>query len=269
VPGDVRPASVLGMSTARQITHGLGFGVDIGGTGIKGAPVDFATGNFAQERVRTPTPRPSTPEAVADAVGGIVAEFGRASGRRPIGITFPAVIQHGVARTAVNVDPSWVGSDVDAVMTERLGRTVHVINDADAAGFAEVRYGAARGVRGVVLLATLGTGIGTALLVDGVLVPNTELGHIEVDGQDAETTAAASVRERQSLGWQAWAERLQRYFRAVEDLVWPDLIVVGGGVSKRSEKFLPLLDLRTPIVPATLRNRAGVIGAALLAAEHG
>jgi polyphosphate glucokinase len=257
------------MSATRRVTRGLGFGVDIGGTGIKGAPVDFSTGDFSQDRIRTRTPHPSTPEAVADAVGDIVGEFGRLSGRRPIGVTFPAVIQHGVARTAVNVDPSWVDTDVDAVMTERLGRTVHVINDADAAGFAEVRYGAARGVRGVVLLATLGTGIGTALLVDGVLVPNTELGHIEVDGHDAETRAAASVRDRQDLSWGTWAERLQRYFRAVEDLVWPDLIVVGGGVSKRSEKFLPLLRLRTPIVPATLRNRAGVVGAALLAAELG
>jgi polyphosphate glucokinase len=257
------------MSTVRRVTEGLGFGVDIGGTGIKGAPVDFATGDFAEERARLPTPQPSTPEAVADAVGDIVAGFGPDSGRHPIGITFPAVIQHGVARTAVNVDSSWIGSDVDAVMTERLGRTVHVVNDADAAGFAEVRYGAAKDVPGVVLLATLGTGIGTALLIDGVLVPNTELGHIEVDGQDAETTSAASVRERQNLGWRAWAERLQRYFQAVENLVWPDLIVIGGGVSKHSEKFLPLLDLRTPIVPATLRNRAGVIGAALLAAERG
>lgn len=257
------------MSTPRRITHGLGFGVDIGGTGIKGAPVDFSTGDFTQDRIRTPTPRPSTPEAIADAVGDIIAEFGRASGHRPIGIAFPAVIQSGVARTAVNVDSSWIDADVDAVMTERLGRTVHVVNDADAAGFAEVRYGAAQGVHGVVLLATLGTGIGTALLVDGVLVPNTELGQIEVNGRNAEKWTAASIREKHDLGWHAWAERLQRYFRTVEDLLWPDLIVVGGGVSKRSEKFLPLLSLRTPIVPAALRNRAGVIGAALLAAEHG
>jgi polyphosphate glucokinase len=257
------------MRSSRRVTRGLGFGVDIGGSGIKGAPVDLATGTFTAERARVKTPQPSTTKAVAEAVAEIVANFGRRAGRRPVGVTFPAVIQHGVARTAANVDRSWIDTDVDAVMTEVLGRSVHVVNDADAAGLAEVRYGAARGVRGVVFLATLGTGIGSALLVDGQLVPNTELGHLELDGVDAETRAAASVRENESLGWQAWAARLQRYFSAVEDLLWPDLIVVGGGVSKRADKFLPLLDLRTPIVPATLRNEAGVVGAALLAAELG
>ncbi len=257
------------MSIARRVTRGLGFGVDIGGSGIKGAPVDLAAGSFARERVRVKTPDPSTTDAVAEVVASIVAGFGPRAGRRPVGVTFPAVIQHGVARTAANVDKSWIDTDVDALLTSRLGRSVHVVNDADAAGVAEARYGSARDVPGVVVMATLGTGIGTALLVDGRLVPNTELGHLRLDGHDAETLAAASVRETAQLSWAEWASRLQRYFSMVEDLLWPDLIVVGGGVSKRSEKFLPLLQLRTPIVPATLRNEAGIVGAALLAAELG
>ena len=191
------------------------------------------------------------------------------SGTRPIGITFPAVIQHGVARTAANVDTSWIDTDVDSVLSERLGRTVHVLNDADAAGLAEARFGAARDVPGLVFVATLGTGIGTALIMDGVLVPNTELGHIELDGYDAEIRAADSARAREDLSWGAWAKRLQRYFGAIENLFWPDLIVVGGGVSKKADKFLPKLSLRTPIVPAALRNDGGIIGAALHAAELG
>jgi polyphosphate glucokinase len=252
-----------------RVTRGTGFGVDIGGSGIKGAPVDLGAGAFNADRVRIPTPTPSTPTAVAAVVGEIVAGFGRASGTRPIGVTFPAVIQHGVARTAANVDSSWVDTDVDALMTDRLGRSVHVINDADAAGLAEARFGAARGVRGVVFLATLGTGIGSALLVDGQLVPNTELGHLEIDGKDAESRAADSVRDAEKLTWEQWAKRLQKYFTTVENLFWPDLIVVGGGVSKKSEKFLPLLTLRTPIVPAGLRNDSGIVGAAIAAAELG
>lgn len=252
-----------------RVTRGIGFGIDIGGSGIKGAPVDLAAGAFRAERLRIPTPSPSTPDAVTDVVGRIVEGFGRASGSRPVGVTFPAVILHGVARTAANVDRAWVDTDVDALMTARLGRSVHVINDADAAGLAEARFGAAKGVRGVVFLATLGTGIGSALLVDGQLVPNTELGHLEIDGADAESRAADSARSAEDLTWEQWAQRLQRYFRTVEDLFWPDLIVVGGGVSKKSEKFLPLLDLRTPIVPAGLRNDGGIVGAAVAAAELG
>jgi polyphosphate glucokinase len=248
---------------------GTGFGVDIGGSGIKGAPVDLAAGRFAAERSRLPTPRPSTPQAVTETVAEIVERFGEAAGDRPIGVTFPAVIQHGVARTAANVDKAWIGIDVDSLMTARLGRHVHVVNDADAAGLAEARFGAAKDVAGVVIVTTLGTGIGSALLVDGTLVPNTELGHIEVGGKDAETRASDGVREAENLSWPDWAKRLQRYFTAVENLFWPDLIVVGGGVSKKSDKFLPLLSLRTPIVPAALRNDAGIIGAAVEAAELG
>jgi polyphosphate glucokinase len=253
----------------RRVRSGRGFGVDIGGSGIKGAPVDLAAGQFANDRRRVPTPQPSTPEAVSDVVEDIVRGFGREAGHHPVGLTFPAVIQHGVARSAANVDESWIGTDVDALFTERLGRRVHAVNDADAAGVAEARYGAARDIRGVVLVVTLGTGIGSALLMDGMLVPNTELGHLEIDGYDAETRAADSAREREELGWNAWAKRLQVYFSTVEKLFSPDLIVVGGGVSKKSQKFLPQLELRAPIVAAGLRNEAGIVGAAILAAELG
>ena len=244
-----------------------GFGIDIGGSGIKGCPVDLDAGTFAAERRRTPTPSPSTPPAVAAVVAEIVDGFGEAGAGVPVGVTFPAVIQHGVARTAANVDKSWIDTDVAALLRAQLGRPVRVVNDADAAGYAETRFGAAKGVEGTVFMATLGTGIGSALIVDGVLVPNTELGHLEVDGKDAETRAADSVRDAEGLTWEHWAKRLTRYFRTVERLFWPDLIVVGGGVSKKADKFLPLLELRTPIVPSTLRNDGGIIGAALLAVE--
>ncbi|PRX92359.1 polyphosphate--glucose phosphotransferase [Allonocardiopsis opalescens] len=247
-----------------------GIGVDIGGSGIKGAAVDLAAGAFDGERVRIETPDPSTPEAVVAVVAEIVAELAARDPRDaegPVGVTFPAVITHGVARTAANVDESWIGADVARLVGEATGRPVHAVNDADAAGVAEAHYGAAREADGVVLVATLGTGIGSALIVDGVLVPNTELGHLEIDGHDAERRASDGARKREDLSWEHWARRLQRYFGTVEDLLWPDLIVVGGGVSKRHEHFLPLLHLRAPIVPAQLRNDAGIIGAALLAQE--
>jgi polyphosphate glucokinase len=244
-----------------------GFGIDIGGSGIKGCPVDLDAGAFAAERRRTPTPSPSTPAAVAGVVAEIVASFGDVAADVPVGVTFPAVIQHGVARTAANVDKAWIGTDVAGLLRRELGRPVRVVNDADAAGYAEARYGAAKGVRGTVFMATLGTGIGTALIVDGVLVPNTELGHLEIDGHDAETRAADSARDAEGLTWEQWAKRLTRYFGTIERLFWPDLIVVGGGVSKKADKFLPLLELRTPIVPSTLRNDGGIVGAALLAVE--
>lgn len=249
-------------------TTNLAFGVDIGGSGIKGAPVDLATGDLAGDRLRIPTPQPATPDAVARVVAEVVDSFDLPADL-PVGITFPAVIQHGVARSAANVDDSWIGTSVDEVVGRATGRRVVTVNDADAAGYAETLFGAARNRPGVVLVVTLGTGIGSCLVVDGVLVPNTELGHLEIDGYDAESRAADSAREREDLTWAHWARRLQRYFRVVEDLVWPDLIVVGGGVSKNHEQFLPLLDLRTPIVPAELRNAAGIVGAAALAARAG
>lgn len=248
--------------------HGLG--IDIGGSGIKGAPVDLKKGEFATERQRIPTPEESTPEAVAEVVAEIVEHFEDEIGKKnPVGITVPAVVHHGTVRTAANIDQSWIGTDADALFTERVGRQVHVVNDADAAGVAEIQYGAGRGQDGVVLLTTLGTGIGTALFMKGELLPNTELGHLELDGHDAETRAASSARENEDLSWEDWAERLQRYYSHVEDLLWPDLIIVGGGVSKKAEKYLPLLHTRAPIVPAQLLNDAGIIGAAWQAQHLG
>ncbi len=240
----------------------LGFGIDIGGSGIKGAPVDLRKGRLADERMRVETPRPSTPDAVAKVVGEILDHFGW-TGR--FGCTFPAVVTHGVTRTAANVDPSWIGADAGRVLSDATGRAALVVNDADAAGVAEVEFGAAAGNRGVVLVSTLGTGIGSALIAHGRLVPNTELGHIEIDGHDAETRAADSAREREDLSWQDWGARLTRYFQTVENLLWPDLIVVGGGVSKKFDRWSPHVETRTKIVPADLLNEAGIIGAALLA----
>ena len=260
--------AAVGEDAARGAGTGRrGFGIDIGGSGIKGAPVDLDGGHFAAERLRIPTPSPSTPGAVADVVAQVVESFADDAGNAPIGVTFPAIIQHGVALSAANVDQSWIGTDIDALFSARIGRKVHVVNDADAAGVAEARFGAARDVKGVVIVVTLGTGIGSALLLDGRLVPNTELGHLEIDGHDAESRAADSVREKDDLSWEKWSHRLQTYFGTLEKLFSPDLIVVGGGVSKKSAKFLPLLDLRTKIVPAQLLNDAGIIGAAVLASE--
>ncbi len=255
------------MAEGRADGHVLG--IDIGGTGVKGAPVDLTTGELAADRLKIKTPKPATPHAVADVVEEIASRFYDAVGDSPIGIAIPAVCQHGVARSAANIDPAWVDTDVDALFTRRLGRPVHVVNDADAAGVAEARYGAARDVPGLVILTTLGTGIGSALLHDGKLVPNSELGHLELDGHDAEERAAQSAKEREDLSYPQWAERLQRYYRHLENLFWPDLFVVGGGISKSADKFLPLLDLRTPIVPAKLRNSAGIVGTAWLARELG
>ncbi|MTB72777.1 ROK family protein [Arsenicicoccus sp. MKL-02] len=246
----------------------LPLGIDVGGSGIKGAPVDLETGEFAAERVRIPTPEESTPEAVADVIAQIIDELDEVGPDAPVGITVPGVVTHGVVRSAANIDKRWLDRDADKLFTERLGRDVHVVNDADAAGVAEVRYGAARGKDGFVILTTLGTGIGIALIHDGVLIPNAELGHLELDGRDAETRASNGVREAKELSWEEWAERLQRYYSHLENLLWPDLFVVGGGVSKKSKKFLPLLDLRTPIIPATLLNSAGIVGAAALAADE-
>ncbi|MFI6425141.1 polyphosphate--glucose phosphotransferase [Promicromonospora sp. NPDC050880] len=243
----------------------LAFGIDIGGSGIKGAPVDLAAGEYADKRTRIPTPRPSTPQAVASVLAELVDAY-HLPQDVPIGVAFPAPMQHGVVRSMANLDQSWTGVDLPALVHRATGREVVAVNDADAAGIGEVRYGAARDADGVVLVATLGTGIGSALVVDGVLVPNTELGHLEIDGHDAESRAADSAREREDLSWEQWAERLQRYFGVVEDLLSPDLIVVGGGVSKHHEKYLPHLHLRAPIVPAQLRNAAGIVGAAALAA---
>lgn len=249
--------------TKKRHSH-RGFGIDIGGSGIKGAPVDLGHGKLAADRIRIDTPKPSTPDAVAKAVRTMLDRFGWDG---EFGCTFPGVIKHGEVRFAPNVDSSWLGVDAHTLFTETTGRPVQLINDADAAGMAEARYGAARDQDGVVLVSTLGTGIGTGLLLDGRLVPNVELGHLQLDGHLAEAWAASSAREREKLSWEAWAERLTRYYGHVERLLWPELIVVGGGVSKHAEKWLPLVEISTPIVAAALRNEAGIVGAALLAAE--
>ncbi len=249
-----------------QLTTGLG--IDIGGSGIKGAPVDLATGEFLKERKKILTPEHSAPDTVAAIVREIADHFPEAS-EAPVGVTFPGVVQQGVVRTSANLDKHWIGTDARTLFSEAVGRPVRVLNDADAAGVAESRHGAAKGVPGVVLMTTLGTGIGSALMVNGRLVPNTEFGHLEIDGHDAETRASAAAKNREGLSYEEWAtERLQRYYRVVEDLLWPNLIVVGGGVSRQGHKFLPLLDIRTPIVAAELRNTAGIVGAALAAAER-
>jgi polyphosphate glucokinase len=248
--------------------HEIGLGIDIGGSGIKGAPVNLQTGELTADRMRVDTPKPSTPDNVAEVVEQIVHHFSSTTAGRPVGVTIPAVVKSGVVRTAANIDQSWIGANGAALLSDKVDRPVHLMNDADAAGVAEARYGAARATKGLVFLATLGTGIGSALLYDGTLIPNAELGHLEIDGHDAEKRAASSIKEQEGLSWEAWAERLQVYFSRVEDLLWPDLIVVGGGVSKKADKFLPLLHLRAPIVAAQLMNSAGIVGAARQAHER-
>jgi polyphosphate glucokinase len=237
-----------------------GFGIDIGGSGIKGCIVDTDAGTLTTERVRIATPQPSTPDAVAKVVGQVVGKFGWTE---RVGVTLPCVVKQGVALTAANVHSSWKGTDAVRLFGEELGQPAVVLNDADAAGVAEVRFGAGRDHDGVVVLLTFGTGIGSAVFLHGRLVPNTELGHLEVDGHDAERRAAASAREEENLSWPEWAKRVTKYVQVLESLLWPDLIIVGGGVSKRSEKWLPLLDVRTPVVPASLKNDAGIVGAAV------
>jgi polyphosphate glucokinase len=244
---------------------GLPFGIDFGGSGIKGAPVDLEKGDFAEERVRIDTPQPATPDAVAKVFSELLERFDDSDG--PVGVTVPGVVIHGVVHSAANIDKHWIGEDADKLFTDATGRDVHVVNDADAAGLAEVRFGAAKGRQGLVIVTTLGTGIGSALVYDGVLVPNSELGHLEIDGHDAEKRAASSAREREDLSWEEWAERLTTYFSTVEKLFSPDLIVIGGGVSKHSHEFVPLIEVGTEIVSATLRNTAGIVGAAVLASE--
>ena len=249
------------------MTAGRAFGIDIGGTGIKGAVVDIATGELVTERQRILTPQPATPHSVAQVAARLVADAGWEG---EVGATFPAVIKHGVARSAANVDPAWIGTDADKVFTEAVGgrSEVTVLNDADAAGIAEVRFGAAKGIGGVVILLTFGTGIGSAVLVDGILVPNTELGHLELDGHDAESRAAASVRDEHGMSYKVWAQRVSHYMKHVERLFSPDLFVVGGGVSKNADKWVPRLELDTPVKAAQLLNNAGIVGAAIAAVER-
>ena len=239
-------------------------GVDIGGSGIKAAPVDVTAGAFTRERIKVPTPQPSKPKAVADAVRGLVEQFGW-SGKA--GITFPGVVTGGVIRTAANLDPAWIGVNARDLFGSATGLEVQVINDADAAGKAEMQFGAGTGQRGTVVMLTFGTGIGSALFTDGVLVPNTEFGHIEIRGKDAEKRASERARELHDLDWAQWAGRVDEYLSHLEALLWPELFIVGGGVSRKADKFLPLLTrVRASIVPAALHNNAGIVGAAMAAA---
>jgi polyphosphate glucokinase len=247
------------------VSEHTALGVDIGGTGIKAAPVDVDTGRLLTKRERIPTPHHSTPEAVGEVVKELAGRF---SWKGPIGCTFAEVIKHGFAQTAANVDESWIGTDVDAVLSAATGCPVTVINDADAAGLAEVRWGAAKDTPGVVILITLGTGIGSALFVDGVLVPNTELGHLVIRGKDAERRASANAREDNHQSWKDWAKLVDEYLHYVEDLLSPDLFVIGGGVSEKPERFVPHLTVGVPVVPAAMENDAGIAGAALAGYEH-
>ncbi len=239
-------------------------GIDIGGSGIKAAPVDVTTGALSAPRVKVATPRPALPDPIAEAVKGLVAGFGWTG---PAGIAFPGVVIGGVTYTAANLDPAWIGLDARALFAKATGLTVSMLNDADAAGTAEMKFGAAAGQDGTVLLLTFGTGIGSALFTDGVLVPNTEFGHIEIHGKDAEERASERARELHDLSWGKWAGRVDDYLTHVEALVSPSLFIIGGGISRKSDKFLPLLTgVRAKIVPAALHNDAGIVGAAMAAA---
>jgi polyphosphate glucokinase len=242
----------------------LAFGVDIGGSGIKGAPVNLDTGELAEERFKILTPQPATPQAVVEVIAQLLAHFDLDK-NLPVGVSFPSPILSGVVPWMANLDQSWVGVNLAEAVRQGTGRNTTVVNDADAAGYAEVAFGAAKNHPGTVTVMTLGTGIGVALITAGKLWPNAELGHITINGKDAEKWAAASAKEREGLSYAKWARRLQRYFTEVDKLLWPDLIVLGGGISRKHEKFLPLLDLRPKIVPAALRNTAGIVGAAVLA----
>jgi len=241
------------------VTHVLG--IDIGGTGIKAAPVDTDTGQLTTERQKIQTPHPATPDAVIDVAARLVQDFGWTG---PVGLTFPGVVVAGVVHTAANVDHSWIGVDAAKAFESATKLTATVLNDADAAGAAEMRFGAGKGVSGTVLLLTFGTGIGSALFTDGVLVPNTEFGHIQVRGKDAEKRASELAREEHDLSWDDWAGRVDEYLAHVEALLSPGLIIIGGGISRKSDKFVPLLTgLRARVVPAALQNDAGIVGAAL------
>jgi polyphosphate glucokinase len=254
-PGSYRMTGIVSVGRYKNV-----FGLDIGGSGIKGAPVDTETGELLQERVRIKTPQPATPEAIVRTAVEVVSEAGW---QGPVGCGFPAVVKDGVLQTAANVDKAAIGFDLRAALHEELDTQVSVVNDADAAGLAEMRWGAGKDHNGVVLMLTLGTGIGTALFIGGRLVPNTELGHIEVRGKDAEHRASDTARKRDDLNWKRYAGRLDEYLHRIENLLWPDLIIVGGGISKKSEKYFPHLTNRTEVVRAEMQNNAGIAGAAL------
>jgi polyphosphate glucokinase len=240
-----------------------GFGVDVGGSGVKGGIVDLDTGQLIGERFKLPTPQPATPDAVAKTIASVVGEFGWTGG---LGVTYPGVVTNGVVRTAANVDKSWIGANAQEVIGAELGgQAVTVLNDADAAGLAEEKFGAGRDNSGVIVLLTFGTGIGSAVIHNGVLLPNTEFGHLEVDGKEAEHRAASSVKELKDWSYARWTEEVTKVLVVIENAIWPDLFIAGGGISRKADKWLPLLKNRTPVVAATLLNTAGIVGAAMAA----
>lgn len=240
------------------------FGIDVGGSGIKGGIVDLNTGLLIGERVKMLTPQPATPPAVAKTIAAVVNEFGWTG---PLGVTYPGVVTHGVVRTAANVDKAWIGTNArDVISAELAGQPVTILNDADAAGLAEERYGAGRNQAGLVVLLTFGTGIGSAVLFDGKLIPNTEFGHLEVGGKEAEQWAASSVKEKNGWSYPRWAEQVTRVLVAIENAICPDLFIAGGGISRKADKWVPLLKNQTPVVAAALQNNAGIVGAAMASA---
>ena len=237
-------------------------GIDIGGSGIKGAPVDLSTGMLTDDRLRIETPRPADPDGVARTVAEVAKKFPLDG---PVGITFPGVVKGGVTRTAANVDQAWVGTDAVQLFSQALGRPATVLNDADAAGLAEEKFGAGKDNTGVIVLLTFGTGIGSAVIHNGVLLPNTEFGHLEVGGKEAEHRAASSVKENKGWSYERWTEEVTRVLVAIENAIWPDLFIAGGGISRKADKWVPLLKNRTPVVAAALQNTAGIVGAAMAA----
>jgi polyphosphate glucokinase len=251
------------------MSTGIAIGVDVGGSAIKAGAVDTASGHLVGSRRTVATPQPSTPAAVVDVIAGLVARIERETGAPAagVGVGVPSVVIRGVTKSAANIDRAWIGFDAGGALGAAIGRPVLVLNDADAAGLAEMRFGAGAGRRGTVFVLTLGTGLGSALFTDGKLVPNTELGHMEIGGGDAEHRSAAVARVRDKLSWKAWAADLDEHLHAIDRLFWPDLIILGGGVSQDADRFLPYLTVRPPVVPAELRNDAGIVGAAMAAAE--
>jgi polyphosphate glucokinase len=238
-----------------------GFGVDVGGSGVKGGIVDLDTGLLIGDRFKLPTPQPATPEAVAKTIAAVVAEF---SWTGPLGVTYPGVVTDGVVRTAANVDKAWIGANAQEVFSKALnGQQVTVLNDADAAGLAEERFGAGKDNSGVIVLLTFGTGIGSAVIHNGVLLPNTEFGHLEVGGKEAEHRAASSVKEKNEWSYKQWAPEVTKVLVVIENAIWPDLFIAGGGISRKADKWIPLLENRTPVVAAALLNTAGIVGAAM------
>ena len=242
-------------------SHHRGFGIDVGGSGVKGGIVDLDTGLLIGERFKLPTPQPATPDAVSDTIAAVVREFGWTGS---LGVTYPGVVTNGIVRTAANVDKGWIGTSAGDVISAKLdGQPVTVLNDADAAGLAEEKFGAGKDNSGIVVLLTFGTGIGSAVIHNGILLPNTEFGHLEVGGREAEHRAASSVKERKGWSYERWTEEVTRVLVVIENAIWPDLFIAGGGISRKADKWVPLLKNRTPVVAAALLNTAGIVGAAM------